>query len=137
MNKLTVRAIGGPTAVVDYVNLVELRGVCNGRVTHVAGTLYGKQAAPRIVGIDEHIVDVPPSSHMLVVRNADVTGMIGRVTTILGDAGVNIDDMDVGKTAEGEAALMALSTKSSVPDDIVTAIRNESGVNDARAIELG
>ena len=91
----------------DYVNLVELRGVCGGRATHVAGTLYGKQAAPRIVGIDDHIVDVPPSSHMLVVRNADVPGMIGKVGTILGDAGVNVDDMDVGKTAEGEAALMA------------------------------
>ncbi len=89
------------SSVVDYVNLVELRGVCAGRPTHVAGTLYGKQAAPRIVGIDEHIVDVPPSSHMLVVRNADVPGMIGKVGTILGNAGVNVDDMDVGKTAEG------------------------------------
>ena len=47
---------------------------------------------------------------MLVVRNADVPGMIGKVGTILGDAGVNVDDMDVGKTAEGEAALMAIST---------------------------
>ena len=42
--------------------------------THVAGTLYGKQDAPRIVGIDDHIVDVPPSRHMLVVRNDDVPG---------------------------------------------------------------
>ena len=61
------------------------------------GTLYGKQDAPRIVGIDDHIVDLPPSSHMLVVRNDDVPGMIGTVGTILGDAGVNIDDMDVGQ----------------------------------------
>ena len=41
---------------------------------HVAGTLFGKRASPRIVGIDEHIVDVPPSSHMLVVRNDDRPG---------------------------------------------------------------
>jgi D-3-phosphoglycerate dehydrogenase len=124
------------TSVRDYVNLVELRGVCAGRPTHVAGTLYGKQAAPRIVAIDEHIVDVPPSSHMLVVRNADVPGMIGMVTTILGRAGVNIDDMDVGKTAEGEAALMAISTAQSVDVDIVDTLRHQDGVYDARAIEL-
>ena len=36
--------------------------------------------------------------------------MIGVVGTILGEAGVNITDMDVGRTAAGEAALMALST---------------------------
>ena len=70
------------------------------RRTHVAGTLYGKQDAPRIVGIDDHIVDLPPSSHMLVVRNDDTPGMIGTVGTILGDAGINIDDMDVGHEPE-------------------------------------
>ena len=132
---LTVRETK-QTSVRDYVNLVELRGTYGGRETHVAGTLYGKQSAPRIVGIDDHIVDVPPSAHMLVVRNADVPGMIGKVGTILGDAGVNVDDMDVGKTAEGQAALMALSTTAPVPADVVEAIRNQDGVVDARAIEL-
>jgi D-3-phosphoglycerate dehydrogenase len=124
------------SSVRDYVNLVELRGRYNGRETHVAGTLYGKQAAPRIVGIDDHTVDLPPSSHMLVVRNADVPGMIGKVGTILGDAGVNVDDMDVGKTAEGQAALMALSVTTPVPGEVVDALRKQEGVVDARAIEL-
>ncbi len=133
---LTVRETK-QSSVRDYVNLVELRGTYGGRETHVAGTLYGKQSAPRIVGIDDHIVDAPASSaHMLVVRNADVPGMIGKVGTILGDAGVNVDDMDVGKTAEGQAALMVLSTTAPVPDDVVDAIRNQEGVVDARAIEL-
>ncbi len=53
----------------DYVNLVGAARPRRDRATHVAGTLYGKQDAPRIVGIDDHIVDLPPSSHMLVVRN--------------------------------------------------------------------
>lgn len=133
---LTVRETK-QSSVRDYVNLVELRGSYGGRETHVAGTLYGKQSAPRIVGIHDHIVDAPASSaHMLVVRNADVPGMIGKVGTILGDAGVNVDDMDVGKTAEGQAALMVLSTTAPVPDEVVEAIRNQDGVVDARAIEL-
>jgi D-3-phosphoglycerate dehydrogenase len=73
---------------------------------------------------------------MLVVRNADVPGVIGRVGMILGDAGVNIDDMDVGKTSEGEAALMAISTKTPVPDEVVTELRRQDDIVDARAIEL-
>lgn len=120
----------------DYVNLIELRGRYQGRETHVGGTLYGKQEAPRIVGIDDHIVDVPPSGHMLVVRNADVPGIIGKVGTIVGRAGVNIDDMVVGKTAAGQAALMALSTTTSVPVEVVEELRREDGIVDARAIEL-
>ncbi len=121
----------------DYVNLVELRGSYGGRETHVAGTLYGKQGSPRIVGIDDHVIDVPPSAHMVVVRNSDVPGIIGKVGMILGDAKVNIDDMVVGRTNSGQAALMALSTTTPVTDDVIAALRAEDGILDARAIELG
>jgi D-3-phosphoglycerate dehydrogenase len=124
------------SSALDYVNLVTLRGRISQRDVHVAGTLFGKRAAPRIVGIDDHSVDVPPSSHMLVVRNTDTPGMIGRVGTILGDAGVNIADMDVGTNASGEAALMVLSTYSPVPFEVVERLRATSGVLDANAIDL-
>ena len=125
------------TSARDYVNLVEIRGTVDGRDTHVAGTLYGKQSSPRIVGLDEHIVDLPPSSHMLVVRNEDVPGMIGRVGTILGEAGLNISDMDVGTGPHGDAALMVTSLAEAVPAEVVERVRAEPGVADARAIELG
>jgi D-3-phosphoglycerate dehydrogenase len=84
----------------------------------------------------DHSVDVPPSSHMLVVRNDDTPGMIGKVGTILGDAAVNIADMDVGTNAEGESALMVISTSSEVPPEAVERVRATDGVLDANAIEL-
>lgn len=124
------------TSARDYVNLVTLRGTLDDRPVHVAGTLYGKQEAPRIVGIADHIIDVPPSRHMLVVRNADTPGMIGRVGTILGEAGVNISDMDVGKSPAGAAALMVLAVDEPVPAAVVARLRAEDGVVDANAIEL-
>jgi len=124
------------TSARDYVNLLTLRGTIDDRSVHVAGTLYGKQEAPRIVGIADHIIDVPPSSHMLVVRNADTPGMIGRVGTILGEAGVNISDMDVGKSPTGAAALMVLAVDEPVPATVVEDVRAEPGVVDAKAIEL-
>ena len=103
----------------DYVNLVELRGTSSTGTTHVAGTLYGKHDAPRIVAIDDYIVDLPPSSHMLVVRNQDTPGMIGRVGSILGDGGVNIDEFDLGKGPAGDKPLMVLSTATPVPASVV------------------
>jgi D-3-phosphoglycerate dehydrogenase len=62
--------------------------------------------------------------------------MIGRVGSILGAAEVNIEDMRVGKSPSGEAALMALTTSTPVPADVVDQLRAERGVVDAKAIEL-
>jgi D-3-phosphoglycerate dehydrogenase len=132
---LVVREITSSSAR-DYVNLIELRGHGADRRTHVAGTLYGKQDAPRIVAIDDYIVDLPPSSHMLVVRNQDTPGMIGSVGTILGEGGVNIDEFDLGKGPAGDKPLMVLSTTTAVPAEVVMQLRALDGVVDARAIEL-
>lgn len=120
----------------DYVNLIALRGTVNGRETEVAGTLAGTHETPRIVGIDRHIVDLPPSRHMLVVHNEDRPGMIGLVAGTLGDAAINISDMDVGRGPSGDAALMVLSTDEAVPADVVERLASADGIRSAQAIEL-
>jgi D-3-phosphoglycerate dehydrogenase len=133
---LTVRETSSSSAR-DYVNLVELRGHSADRGAHVGGTLYGKLDAPRIVAIDDHIVDIAPSSHMLVVRNVDVPGMVGIVGTILGDGGINIKELDLGTGPTGDAALMVLSTSTAVPPEVVGQLRSRDGIVGAQAIELG
>ncbi len=121
----------------NYVNLIEVRGEIGDRSAHAAGTLFGKEQGPRIVGIDEHTVDLPPARYMLVVHNSDTPGMIGRVTTVLGDAKVNISDMGVGRSPSGEAALMVLATDSPVLAETVAKVTAVPGVQSARAIDLG
>jgi D-3-phosphoglycerate dehydrogenase / 2-oxoglutarate reductase len=108
----------------DYVNLVTIRGGGHS----IGGTLVGLRGAARIVMVDDHLVDVPPAGNMLVVRNDDVPGMISAVTGVLGDAGVNIDDMHLGRSPEGAAALMILATDRPVPDDVQAAIGALHGV---------
>ena len=98
--------------------------------------MYGKQDAPRIVAIDDYIVDLPPSSHMLVVRNMDKPGMVGRVATIVGDHGINIAEMNLGRGPSGDVSLMLLSTSTPVPTEVLTQLRATDGVVDARSIEL-
>jgi D-3-phosphoglycerate dehydrogenase len=120
----------------DFVNLISLRGRVGGRDVHVAGTLAGPSESPRIVGIDNHAVDVPPARHMLVVRNDDRPGMIGRVGTTLGDAGINIADMALGRGPTGEHAVMVLSTDSPVGPEVVERLLAQDGLLDAKAIEL-
>src|SRR5258708_32227462 len=54
----------------------------------VAGTVMGNEHG-RVIRIDDYHVDVAPEGWMLVIRNRDVPGVIGRVVRLLGGAGVN------------------------------------------------
>jgi D-3-phosphoglycerate dehydrogenase len=114
----------------DFVNLITLRG--GGR--SLAGTLYGLQAKPRIVQVDEHQVDVPPADHMLVIQNDDSPGVIGYVGTVLGEAGVNIADMDVGRSPDGEAALMVLALSTEVPEAVQDELRADARIKLVRSL---
>jgi D-3-phosphoglycerate dehydrogenase / 2-oxoglutarate reductase len=132
---LTVRETSSSTAR-DWVNLVSLRGKVGDKAHHVAGTLAGTRSEPRIVGIDEHLVDVPPAKHMFVVTNDDRPGMIGVVGTALGDAGVNIADMKIGRTPGGGGALMVVATDQPVPAEVAAALGARPGILSAKVIQL-
>jgi D-3-phosphoglycerate dehydrogenase len=108
----------------DYVNLITLRGGGHS----LAGTLAGLRAEARIVMIDDHTIEVPPARHMLVVRNDDRPGVIGRVGTILGDADVNISDMAVGRSAEADGAVMVLAVDELPSPDVLDRLVAADGV---------
>jgi D-3-phosphoglycerate dehydrogenase len=108
----------------DFVNLITLRG--GGR--SLSGTLVGRRGAQRIVMIDDHSVDVPPTEHMLMVKNDDRPGVIGIVGTLLGNAGVNIADMDVGAAADGGTAVMLIATSGEVSADVLAQLRVAAGI---------
>jgi D-3-phosphoglycerate dehydrogenase len=73
---------------------------------------------------------------MVFFRYDDIPGVIGRVGTMFGEAGVNIANMAVSRTKEGGKALMALSIDSEPPAALVDRIRGE-GFDDAQFILLG
>jgi D-3-phosphoglycerate dehydrogenase len=110
--------------LVDYVNLVTIRGGGH----EIAGTLGGRRGEPRIVALDGHTTEVPPAPNMLVVRNDDRPGMIGVVGTALGDAGINIADMDVGRTPTPGSAIMVLATTAPVPSEVIARLTAAPGI---------
>ena len=118
---------------VDWINLVSISGGGH----QVAGTLVGLRGEPRLVQIDGHTVDVPPAAHLVVVRNDDQPGVIGRVGTILGDNRVNIDDMDVGRSTDQTGALMVISTAEPVPAAVADQIRAADGVLSVAVVDRG
>ena len=108
----------------DFVNLITLRGGDRS----LSGTLVGRRGEQRIVMIDDHSFDVPPADHMLMVKNDDRPGVIGIVGTLLGNAGVNIADMDVGAAADAGTAIMLIAPTGEVGDDVLAQLRVAPGI---------
>ncbi|HET7720399.1 MAG TPA: ACT domain-containing protein, partial [Acidimicrobiales bacterium] len=108
----------------DYVNLITLAGDGHS----LAGSLFGLRDEARLVMVDDHTVDIPPARHMAVVRNDDRPGMIGLVGVTLGRAGINISDMDVGRSPSGVAALMVLSIDRALPAEVHAELRAADGI---------
>ena len=116
----------------DYRNKITLRSSCG---HSLAGTLAGLRMEPRIVMVDDHDVEVPPSRHLLVVRNDDRPGMIGVVGTTVGNHGVNISNMALGRTKGGGSALMVLDTDGAVPQLAIDELRLLPGISGVDPID--
>jgi D-3-phosphoglycerate dehydrogenase / 2-oxoglutarate reductase len=120
----------------DYTNLVRVEIRNGDDETRVSGTLIGadnRQWLVRALGFDLELELAPV---LVLFRYDDVPGVIGRVGTLFGDAGVNIANMTVSRTRRGDKALMVLTVDSMPPPELVQRIRAE-GFDDARVVELG
>ncbi|HLL73145.1 MAG TPA: phosphoglycerate dehydrogenase, partial [Pyrinomonadaceae bacterium] len=77
----------------------------------VSGALFGAGGdGGRITEINGFRIEAIPSGHMVVTRNHDVPGVIGRVGTILGAHGVNISRFHLGRRERGGEAMAVIET---------------------------
>lgn len=122
-------------ATEDYANLVSVEIVTDkGRGT-VSGTIFGRQN-PRIVRIDEVSLEAIPEGHILLFANRDTPGVIGRVGTILGNNGVNIAGIQLGRTAPKEDAVAVLNVDQSVTEEVLEELRALPNLYTAKTITL-
>jgi D-3-phosphoglycerate dehydrogenase len=120
----------------DYTSLVVLRIEGEGGENVVSGTLVGPRHQPRLVEAMDFDMDIVPEKHMLFIRNEDVPGMIGKLGTILGEHGINIGNMAVGRGTPGSRAAMAVTLDEPVPEGVLEALLQTPGFNEARAVIL-
>lgn len=121
----------------DFVNLVVLNAETDEGLVSVGGTLVGKRDRERIVRAFEYEIDMEPQRFMCFLRYVDRPGIIGKVGTVLGEAGVNIAGMDVSRETIGGEALMGLTVDSQIPEKVLDQIVEAIEARDAKFIDLG
>ena len=124
----------GKTTLLNLIG--GLTGATSGRV-RVAGALVGNNNG-RVVRIDDYHVDVAPEGWMLVMRNRDVPGVIGRVGTVLGGAGINIASYHQARRATpGEEALAAINVDQALTNGVLGELQRLPDVLDVRLASFG
>ncbi len=102
----------------------------------VSGTTAPPQFHPRITRLYGYDVDIIPSKYMLVIKNADRPGIIGRLGTLLGKNNINIAAMQSGRKEIGGTAVSVLNVDETITDELLKEIRNIDGILDAQLVVL-
>jgi D-3-phosphoglycerate dehydrogenase len=120
----------------DFTNLVRVTVRSDGHELRVAGTTIGRDDRRWLVSALGFELEMELSPLMAIFRYDDVPGVIGRIGTLFGEAGINIANMAVSRTNRGGKALMAVSLDTPAPPELVSSLR-EAGMDDVYVIQLG
>lgn len=119
-----------------FPNSVEV-AIADGKEISVEGFI-GQDGAPRILALDGISVEVPLEGTLLLSRNIDVPGVIGRIGTELGNLGINVATFALGRRAAGGGAeaLALVGLDGTIDASLVQRIRALPSVTDARLVHL-
>lgn len=85
---------------------------------------YIENYGPRIVNLDGFNIDFYPSGNLLYIQHMDRPGVIGHVGKVLGDHGVNIATMQVGRKEAGGEAIMVLSFDKPLQEEMIDKLKS-------------
>jgi D-3-phosphoglycerate dehydrogenase / 2-oxoglutarate reductase len=118
----------------DFGERVELRIAGGGMETRVAGALRGDH--PRIVRINAFPIEVRPRGVLIILRNRDVPGVIGRVGTLLGEMGVNIGEYHQGRLDAGGEAMAAIAIDKKLPANVLADLEDLPDILSVHQVSL-
>ena len=121
----------------EYRNVITLKGaLSDGSQLSVSGTLTGPKQTEKLVGINDHALELPIEKHHVVMLYTDRPGIVAVYGQKFGEAGINIAGMQIGRLAAGDQALSVLTLDSPVSDELLDDVRTAIDADLFRQIEL-
>jgi len=119
----------------DYESLITVTVTTDRQTRHVSGTVYA-DGRPRIVNIKGIRMDAEFGPSMIYITNFDKPGFIGKFSSTLGDAGINIATFHVGREAPGGQAVALIEIDGELPADVLAKVRALPQVQQARPLRF-
>jgi D-3-phosphoglycerate dehydrogenase / 2-oxoglutarate reductase len=121
----------------DYNELIQVQTITpDQKVNSIEGTLISKNNRPRIVRINEHVVEADAEGQFLILENEDVPGIVGMLGTVLGKNQVNIANMSLSRNAIGSIALTVLQLDSCPDNKTLKELTAHQNIKTVYAVEL-
>ena len=119
----------------DYESLITVTVETERGPRSVAGTVFA-DGRPRIVNIKGIRMDAEFGPSMIYITNLDKPGFIGRFSSTLGEAGINIATFHVGREAPGGNAVALIEIDGELPADLLAKVRALPQVQSARPLKF-
>src|ERR1700735_4682879 len=119
----------------DYESLITLTVTTERQSRHVSGTVYA-DGRPRIVNIKGIRMDAEFAPSMIYITNLDKPGFIGKFSSTLGEAGINIATFHVGREAPGGEAVALIEIDGELPADVLAKVRALPQVQQAKPLRF-
>jgi D-3-phosphoglycerate dehydrogenase len=121
----------------NHRSVVDIRAVYgDGSVLNVAGTLTGTTQVEKIVNINGRNFDLRAEGKNLIVNYADQPGSLGRIGTLLGDAGIDIQAAALSQDSEGDGATILLRVDKDVSEELSASIATAVGASTIELVDL-
>ncbi len=119
----------------DFASYIKVRVRTQGEEAEIEGALFGTNN-PRIVRINDFYFEAVPEGHILVSYNRDVPGVVGALGSLLGDNGINIAGLELGREQAGGRAISFIHVDNAVPKEVMDKFRALPEVISSTAVKL-
>ena len=124
------------TQQVDFREWLHIRAWAGEEKVSVAGSFFGLAQHPRIVRLNSQPVEIVPDGILFMMTNKDRPGIVGHLGTVLGNHGVNIANMSLGRDREGGQALTALNIDSVPPAECLAELEADPDIGTIRIVQF-
>jgi D-3-phosphoglycerate dehydrogenase len=119
----------------DFENLITLTVTTERQSRHVSGTVFA-DGRPRIVNIKGIRMDAEFGPSMIYITNLDKPGFIGKFSSVLGDAGINIATFHLGRESAGGSAVALIEIDGELPPEVLKKVQALPQVQQAKPLKF-
>jgi D-3-phosphoglycerate dehydrogenase len=119
----------------DYVNALVVQVRTATQTVAAEGAIFGTGTV-RLTKIDGFRMEAVPEGHIIMLHNRDVPGVVGRVGTLLGERGINIAGIELGRERVGGKALSLIHIDEPVSAEVLDELRTLPQVVSAQLLSL-